>query len=307
MIELLDGIRRVTFRLPLGIDHVHCYLLRCDSGWTLVDTGLGLPSIAERWKVVLAELDGPVYRVVITHLHPDHIGAAADVAALTGAPVHQGRIDHEQCVVAWGPDRPLARWEEHLREHGAPEPIVERIRDQSAALRPYVHIVRDVRLLEHGDRLDDWHVVHLPGHADGHIALWRDDGVLIAGDTILGGITPTVGLWPDSRPDPLADFQASLRRLIELGPRIALAGHEEPIDDPVSRAREILVHHDERLERTLAALAAAPRSGYDVALELFPDAPSSQLRFAIAEALSHLEHLVHAGAATRIDGRYEVA
>src|SRR5213593_3145823 len=106
MVELGDGIRRVTFALPLGIDHVHCYLVRGGDGWTIVDTGLGLPAIVERWRALLAELDGPVERIVITHLHPDHLGAAADLVELTGAPVFQGRLDHEESVRAWGPDRP---------------------------------------------------------------------------------------------------------------------------------------------------------------------------------------------------------
>ena len=42
-------------------------------------------------------------------------------------------------------------------------------------------------------------MLHLPGHADGHLALLRD-GVLVAGDALLGGITPNVGLWPASAP-----------------------------------------------------------------------------------------------------------
>ena len=41
--ELPGGIRRLTFPLPMGIRHVHCYLLPGSDGWTLVDTGLGLP------------------------------------------------------------------------------------------------------------------------------------------------------------------------------------------------------------------------------------------------------------------------
>jgi hypothetical protein len=41
MDELPGGIRRLTFPLPLEIDHVHCYLLPGSDGWTLVDTGLG--------------------------------------------------------------------------------------------------------------------------------------------------------------------------------------------------------------------------------------------------------------------------
>jgi len=307
MVELVDGIRRVTFGLPLGIDHVHCYLVRGEEGWTIVDTGLGLPAIVEGWRALLAELDGPVERIVITHLHPDHVGAAADVAELTGAPVLQGRLDHEECVRAWGPERPMRRWGDHMRAHGMPEPVVERLAAESDSLRRYVHVVSEVVALDDGDLVGDWQVLDLPGHADGHVALLREDGVLLAGDAILGGITPTIGLWPGGRPDPLADYQDSLRRLIEHAPRLALAGHEDPIEDPVARARELLLHHEERLERTGATLTAGPRSAYDVSLELFPGTPISQHRFALAEALSHLERLVFAGAAVRADGLYAAA
>jgi glyoxylase-like metal-dependent hydrolase (beta-lactamase superfamily II) len=65
------GIRRLTFPLPLGIGHVHCYLLPGSDGWTLVDTGLGLPDAESRWEPVLEELDAPVARIVVTHFHPD--------------------------------------------------------------------------------------------------------------------------------------------------------------------------------------------------------------------------------------------
>ena len=59
--------------------------------------------------------------------------------------------------------------------------------------------------LDAGDEVDGWRVEVLPGHADGHIVLERD-GVVIAGDTILMGITPAIGLYPNSRPDPLGDY-----------------------------------------------------------------------------------------------------
>ena len=98
-----------------------------------------------------------------------------------------------------------------------------------------------------------WSVVEFPGHADGHICLLKD-GVLIAGDHLLPRITPAVGLYPDSRPDPLGDFMASLERVAELAPALALPGHGEPIDDPAGRAREIVQHHRERLDETEAAL-----------------------------------------------------
>jgi len=82
---------------------VHAYLLPGEGGWTIVDTGLGLPDARDRWAAELAALDGaPVGRIVVTHFHPDHVGAASDLAELTGAPVSQGRVDYAQCALVWG-------------------------------------------------------------------------------------------------------------------------------------------------------------------------------------------------------------
>ena len=302
MVELEDGIRRVTFALPLGIDHVHCYLLASsEGGWTVVDTGLGLPDAGDRWAQTLARLEGPVGRIVVTHFHPDHVGASADLAGLTGAPVHQGADDYAQCLRTWGEQRSDERMHEYLRRHGTPEADVSSFREEAAAFVHLVRFARDPILLSPGQKLDGWELLHLPGHADGHIALLRD-GILVAGDTLLGTITPNVGLYPDSRPDPLADYLDSLERIAAIEPRLALPGHGEPIRDPAGRARELIEHHALRLEQTTAALDGAPRTAYDVSLTLFPEPLSPTLRrFALAETRAHLEYLVARGGARRVD------
>ncbi len=145
-------------------------------------------------------------------------------------------------------------------------------------------------------------MLQLPGHADGHIALLRD-GVLIAGDTILGGITPAVGLYPECRPDPLGDYIGSLERIEGLAPSVAFGGHGSVIDDPAARAREILEHHVERLDHVQAALGPEPTTAYDVSLKVFPsELPPAQRRFALAESLAHLERLVREERATSVAG-----
>jgi glyoxylase-like metal-dependent hydrolase (beta-lactamase superfamily II) len=299
MDELPGGIRRLTFPLPLGVKHVHCYLLPGSDGWTLVDTGLGVPDAAASWEPLLAELDAPVTRIVVTHFHPDHAGGGEDVQALTGADVLQGEHDYTQSERVWGSPDWSDRLADYLSGHGLPQPEADKLRHESTTFAPFIRFARDPEPLREGDEVDGWRVLEFPGHADGHICLERD-GLLVAGDHVLGVITPTVGLYPESRPDPLADYQRSLRRTIELAPRLALPGHGDPVTDPAARAHEILEHHRRRLDEAAAALTTEPRTAYDVSLVLFDTSlDASNRRFALAETLAHLERLVHEGRAAR--------
>jgi glyoxylase-like metal-dependent hydrolase (beta-lactamase superfamily II) len=302
MDELGDGIRRVTLMLPTRPGHVHAYLLPGDDGWTLVDTGVGLPDAKETWAAELAQAGGRVATIFVTHFHPDHVGAAADLHELTGAPVVQGALDYAQCELVWGNPAWSERLVDWFHLHGAPDDVTAELVGQSSVYRPFIRYQRDPILVEAGERVDGWELVAAPGHADGQLCLLRD-GVLIAADHLLGRITPTVGLWPASRPDPLGDYLTALDRTIELAPRIALPGHGEPIADPVGRARELQEHHRVRLEEAVAALADEPRSGYELSFALFgADLPAAGRRFAIAETLSHFERLVRQGTARRRDG-----
>jgi len=299
MDELPGRIRRLTFPLPLGIPHVHCYLLPGEDGWTLVDTGLGLPGAEERWAPVLAEVE--VARIVVTHFHPDHVGGAEDAQALTGARVLQGADDYEQCLRVWGSSDWSERLADYLQANGLPQEAAAELRHESRTFGPFIRFARDPEPLREGDEVAGWRVLELPGHADGHICLERD-GILVAGDHLLGAITPTVGLYPDSRPDPLGDYLDSLERTIDLAPSLALPGHGDPVADPPARARQIVEHHRRRLDESAAALGAGPRSGFEVSVALFGrNLDAGQRRFALAEALAHLERLVREGRARRHD------
>ena len=297
-VELEPGILRLTLPLPTGPRHVHCYLLRGDDGWTLVDTGLGLSGTP--WDEIVAGLDAPVVRVFITHMHPDHVGDAAAAAAATGAPVLQGRLDYEQCERVWGsPDWPrrIADW---FILNGVPEPVAEELLQSGHVFADFVRFAWNPVPVEPGNEVGEWRVFATPGHADGHLALLRDDGVMIAGDHVLTPITPAIGLYPESRPDPLGDYLSSLALVEELAPRVAYSGHGEPVLDPAARAREIVAHHDRRLDAAQAALDGEPRSGYELSHALFGrELPPIQRRFAVAETLSHLERLVVLGRAVR--------
>jgi glyoxylase-like metal-dependent hydrolase (beta-lactamase superfamily II) len=255
-----------------------------------VDTGIGLPDAHERWA---AELDGlEVARILITHFHPDHVGAAADVAEVTGAPVHEGALDYEQCRMVWGNEEWPQRIADWFLVHGVPRENVDELIESGSVYRPFIRYQPDPVLVAEGDRLDGWELVAAPGHADGQLCLLRA-GILVSADHLLGRISPTVGLWPESRPDPLGDFLGALERTIELAPELALPGHGDPVADPVGRAHELIEHHRERLAAAEAALTERPRSGYELSFDLFgAEHKPAARRFAVAETLSHLERLV---------------
>jgi glyoxylase-like metal-dependent hydrolase (beta-lactamase superfamily II) len=292
MAEIVEHVfARVTLPLPFPPGHVHTYVIEGDEGRMLVDTGAGLPDAAGP----LGELD--VERIVITHMHPDHVGGAKQAAALTGAPVWQGALDYEQCERTWSSDwvSELGDW---FRLHGMPEAELRRPLAAMAAATGHVGFVRDPHLVHEGDDVGGWTAIGLPGHADGQIGLLRD-GLLIAADHMLSYTSPTLSLVPGRGPDPVGDYLSSMERMIELAPRIAYPGHGAPIEHPAERAAELIAEHRDRLGRVAAALAARPRSAHEIAQVALRGDPRAGHPMAVAETVGYLEHLRAGGAAAR--------
>src|SRR5688572_10153468 len=80
--EVAPGVRWIRMALPFALDHINLWLLRDAldgvEGWTIVDCGVANDGTRALWQQVFDnELQGlPVLRVIVTHMHPDHIGLA---------------------------------------------------------------------------------------------------------------------------------------------------------------------------------------------------------------------------------------
>ena len=115
-------------------------------------------------------------RIVVTHFHPDHIGSAAYLGELTGAPVNQGAVDHATAKRVWGdpdwPDR-LSRW---YALHGLESELAENFLGDASRLRDNVSWPREPEIVEPGDRIaaagEEWEFAPMPGHADGQLVLF---------------------------------------------------------------------------------------------------------------------------------------
>ena len=136
--------------------------------------------------------------------------------------------------------------------------------------------------------------IFAPGHSDGQVLFYDEsDKLLLSGDHVLMKITPNIGLWENTDPNPLGAFMESLRELSALEVGIALAGHRQIIDDWSGRIAELLLHHEQRLDLVLSKVAKGHWTPYQVANHIFDTGrfTSHEWRFAIAETLAHLEYL----------------
>ena len=115
-------------------------------------------------------------------------------------------------------------------------------------------VAPDVRLAD-GDAVAGWTVLHTPGHAPDHVCLARADGVVMSADHVMGWSTSVV-----SPPDgSMADYFASLERLLARRDRLFLPGHGPAIGSPQAHVRVLLDHRIAREQAILVALAGGPQ------------------------------------------------
>lgn len=296
--EILEGVWQLKLPVPFPLGFVAAYLVEGPDGWTLIDTGYDYPPAREAWKrgATAASLDllREVERVVVTHFHPDHLGAARWLQEVSGAPVCMTEAEIPFARRLWGsPDaRPFV---DLLVRHGMPRALAEK---GAAGMRSGLALPEELSPLSVGTTLPlgrgAARVLHAPGHADHQISLHDEDRrLLFAADHLMLGITPNVGLWPETGPRPLARYLASLEGMRGLDVDLVLPGHGPVFRDLDGRISEIVAHHAGRLEAMRATLDAGPRTPYEVSRIVFRGTLSVYQRcFALAETLAHLDHLV---------------
>lgn len=151
------------------------------------------------------------------------------------------------------------------------------------------HVVRD------GDRIiDGYRVHHVPGHCPGQICLQVDD-LLFTADHVLSRITPHQSPASITPFCGLGLYLSSLDKIRVLdGVRMALPGHEDPVDDIPGRIGGIVEHHERRLSQILD-LCREPLSLVEVSKRLFGQTDGYNRILALEEAGAHVEYLFERG------------
>jgi glyoxylase-like metal-dependent hydrolase (beta-lactamase superfamily II) len=207
--RVAQGVERLA-QFPLPIFNVYV------AGDVLFDA-------ASTWdrRRIMKQLEGRSISIVaLTHVHPDHQGLADLICRERDVPLacHADDVD-------------FMEGRRSIQEGMKMNPLLERI--QKSWTGPPHEVGR---VLEEGDEVGGFRVLHAPGHAPGEVIYFREsDRVAVCGDVIrnMSFLTGLPGLRepPDIFTYDPAENRRSIRRLAELEPAVILPGHGPAVTD----------------------------------------------------------------------------
>ncbi len=263
-LPVLTGISRVVCRNP-GVMTYHgtnTYLIEAADGLTVVDPG---PDDAVHVADVLrAAGRRAIQRIVLTHTHEDHWGAAA------------------------------ALQESSALQAAGQAPIFGFISSARAAFKAD-------QTLRDGDTVAGLTAVHTPGHASDHLSYGYDvpgtGQVLFSGDHVMSWSSSIVNP-PDG---DMVAYYHSLELLLGRSEVLYLPGHGPVLPAPRSFVASLLAHRQMREAGIVAALQRQEWAVAALAAQLY--AKTDQLLKLAAErnVLAHLLKLQHDGVVAELD------
>jgi glyoxylase-like metal-dependent hydrolase (beta-lactamase superfamily II) len=311
-VDVAPGVK--WMRMPLGgsLAFINVWALKEAGGWAIVDTGLASPETAKAWRAIFAGALGgeAVTRVIVTHMHPDHIGMAGWIARKFACRLWITRLEYLMCRVM-AADTGREAPEDALRFYRAAGWDQDSLETYKArfggfgkglyALPDSFHRLSDGDEITIGDHA--WRVVVGNGHSPEHACLYCPDlKLVISGDQVLPRISSNVSVFPtEPDGDPLDDWMTSLARIKTRIPDdvLVLPAHNDPFRGLHARIDHLIGGHERALARLEAALTE-PRRVIDVFSVLFKRAIVPELLgMATGEALAHLNRLIHRGVVTR--------
>lgn len=197
MVEIVQGVHSID-----GLDHpiptvgMVSYLIEENpNDYTLVDTCFrcSIPMFESYLSNIGVDIND-INRIVLTHLHPDHVEAANELKIKTSAKIYSHWIEamylSHELQYPGPPDR--MAFEHVLKLMGT---SIDKVARKFGNMNVGPIVIDE--LLKDGDTIGHTlQVIHTPGHTPGHISLYnRERRILIGGDVLFNSILNIDGLF----------------------------------------------------------------------------------------------------------------
>jgi len=323
-----DLARLGVHRLPLPIPFVaaggpvNVYVIEAaGGGLILFDAGLGSEASQGALQHGFERLGfrfEEVRRIVVSHGHVDHYGAARWVQD-RWAPAHPGQLlpvcAHPRDLMKLDERGPRFRdqhglYGAHFMRLGVPLEAMTAMAATGDGSSRLARRVPEVQPIEAGAVVEGrglrFEVIEMPGHTPGLICLWApEQGVLIPADHLLEKISPNPIIELDAEGNPvhrpLSVYLRSLERTRALEISLVMPGHGPGFTGHRALIDGLLGFYGVRQEKLLGLLAERPRSGWELCQALFPRASGTDAFLTMSETVANLEVLEDRGAVVRTE------
>jgi glyoxylase-like metal-dependent hydrolase (beta-lactamase superfamily II) len=305
---IADGLHWLRMPLPMELANINLWLLEKEDGWAIVDTGINTEVSRDIWRNALADVTAgkPVDQVIVTHLHPDHVGCAGWLTREYDVDLWMTRSEYLLCRILTAdtgrraPDAGV----HFYKAAGFPDESLDRYRKMFGMFGKYVaRLPESYNRIQDGDQLRSsthcWDVVVGRGHSLEHACLLDvDRNLFISGDQLLPTISSNVSVYPtEPTANPLRDWLESLAELKTRLPEdvLVLPAHGKPFRGAHERLDELTAEHVTALEK-LYDLCHEPVCALDVFPVLFKGRiTQGNLIMATGESIAHLNYLIAQG------------
>ena len=304
-LAVANGVYLLRMPLPFALNHINLWLLEDDIGWTIVDTGINTPACKELWQQVFDKHlnNKPVHQLIVTHLHPDHVGLAGWLCDVWGLELQMSRTDYLTCRVLMsdtGKAAPKAAIDFYQRA-GVTDEQLASYQTKFGGYGKSIYTMPDsfVRLQD-GNSVTmaghQWELIVGRGHAPEHVCLLSPElNIFISGDQLLPTISSNISVWPtEPHSDPLKDWLDSCTMLQQRIPAdvLVLPSHGQVFFGAHKRLQRLIDGHEKSLVKLLEA-CQQPQRNVDLFSYLFRRPINDDvLTLAVGETQAHLNYLM---------------